>query len=88
MFTDKEWNELTKNRIGVPSIPHDIVTELAKYESETLKKLHAKAMKLYLNEGERYTVSAYYNKEWIQIATRSLCNLYENADRRVVWHMH
>ncbi|CAG8682391.1 6863_t:CDS:2, partial [Ambispora gerdemannii] len=83
LFTDEEWNELTKDRIGVPSFPRDIAEELAKYGSKTLKELRAKVMKSYLKE-EEYDVHKHYNQEWIQMTMRTLCNLFENIDTPLV----
>ena len=39
LFTDVEWKELTEDRIGIPSISHDIAVELAKYGKNTLEDL-------------------------------------------------
>ncbi|CAG8465723.1 2740_t:CDS:2 [Paraglomus occultum] len=80
LFTDEEWNELTKDRIEVPSFPRDIAEELAKYGSKTLKELRTKVMKSYLKEEEEYDVHKHYNRERIQMTMRTLCNLYENVD--------
>ncbi|RIB09663.1 hypothetical protein C2G38_2107982, partial [Gigaspora rosea] len=80
LFTDTEWNELTKDRIGVPSVPRDIAEELAKYGSKTLKELRTKVMKSYLKDEEEYDVQKHYNQEWIQMTMRTLCNLFENID--------
>ncbi|CAG8504367.1 10506_t:CDS:2, partial [Scutellospora calospora] len=55
LFIDSEWKELTKDRIGVPIILHDIIKELAKYK-----------------------------KEWIQLAIRTLVNLYENMNSSLI----
>ncbi|CAG8547309.1 10162_t:CDS:2 [Diversispora eburnea] len=84
LFTDEEWNELTKDRIGVPSFPRDIAEELAKYGSKTLKELRTKVMKSYLKEEEEYDVHKHYNQEWIQMTMRTLCNLFENIDTPLV----
>ncbi|CAG8682752.1 11341_t:CDS:10, partial [Gigaspora rosea] len=72
LFTDTEWNELTKDRIGVPSVPRDIAEELAKYGSKTLKELRTKVMKSYLKDEEEYDVQKHYNQEWIQMTMRTL----------------
>ncbi|CAG8722892.1 8006_t:CDS:2, partial [Cetraspora pellucida] len=84
LFTDTEWNELTKDRIGVPSVPRDIAEELAKYGSKTLKELRTKVMKSYLKDEEEYDVQKHYNREWIQMTMRTLCNLFENIDTPLV----
>ncbi|RHZ58793.1 hypothetical protein Glove_368g40 [Diversispora epigaea] len=84
LFTDEEWNELTKDRIGVPSFPRDIAEELAKYGSKTLKELRIKVMKSFLKEEEEYDVHKHYNQEWIQMTMRTLCNLFENVDTPLV----
>ncbi|CAG8584893.1 2685_t:CDS:10 [Diversispora eburnea] len=84
LFTDEEWNELTKDRIEVPSFPRDIAEELAKYGSKSLKELRTKVMKSYLKEEEEYDVHKHYNREWIQMTMRTLCNLYENVDTPLV----
>ncbi|RHZ44567.1 hypothetical protein Glove_718g6 [Diversispora epigaea] len=84
LFTDEEWNELTKDRIGVPAFPRDVAEELAKYGSKTLKELRTKVMKSYLKNEEEYDVHKHYNQEWIQMTMRTLCNLFENIDTPLV----
>ncbi|CAG8673968.1 7940_t:CDS:2, partial [Acaulospora morrowiae] len=84
LFTDKEWNELIKDRNGVPSVPRDIAEELSKYGSKTLKELRTKVMKSYLKDDEEYDVQKHYNREWIQMTMRTLCNLFENIDTPLV----
>ncbi|CAG8791185.1 23578_t:CDS:2, partial [Cetraspora pellucida] len=84
LFTDTEWNELTKDRIGVPSVSRDIAEELAKYGSKTLKELRTKVMKSYLKDDEEYDVQKHYDQEWIQMTMRTLCNLFENIDTPLV----
>ncbi|CAG8545100.1 2332_t:CDS:2 [Acaulospora colombiana] len=84
LFTDKEWSELIKDRNGVPSVPRDIAEELSKYGSKTLKELRTKVMKTYLKDDEEYDVQKHYNREWIQMTMRTLCNLFENIDTPLV----
>ena len=54
--------------------------ELTKYRKKTLKELCAIAMIPYLKDKEEYDVNKHYELEWIQMALRTLCNLYENVD--------
>ncbi|CAG8578243.1 1620_t:CDS:10 [Diversispora eburnea] len=84
LFTDKEWSELIKDRNVVPSVPRDIAEELSKYGSKTLKELRTKVMKSYLKDDEEYDVQKHYNREWIQMTMRTLCNLFENIDTPLV----
>ncbi|CAG8697666.1 936_t:CDS:2, partial [Funneliformis caledonium] len=84
LFDEEEWKELTKDKIGVPSIPCDIAKELAKYGKKTLKELRAIVMVPYLKEGEEYDVNKHHGQEWIQMAMRTLCNLYGNVDAPLI----
>ncbi|CAG8629254.1 15736_t:CDS:10, partial [Funneliformis mosseae] len=84
LFTDIEWEELTKDRIGVPDVPSEIVKEMAKYGKKTLKELRTIVMTSYLKDDETYDISKHYDKEWIQTAMRALCNLYENMDSPLI----
>ncbi|GES90847.1 C2H2-type zinc finger transcription factor [Rhizophagus clarus] len=84
LFDKEEWKELTKDPIGVPPVPRDIAKELTKYGKKTLKELRAIAMASYLKEEEEYDVNKHYEQEWIQMATRTLCNLYENVDAPLI----
>ncbi|CAB4411086.1 unnamed protein product [Rhizophagus irregularis] len=84
LFTDIEWEELTKDRIGVPDVPSEIVKEMAKYEKKTLKELRTIVMTSYLKDDETYDTSKHYDKEWIQTAMQALCNLYENMDSLLI----
>ncbi|RHZ45874.1 hypothetical protein Glove_645g35 [Diversispora epigaea] len=59
LFTDSEWKELTKDRIGVPIISHDIIKELARYEKGTLEDLRTVTMKSFLEE-EKYDIRKHY----------------------------
>ena len=80
LFTDVEWEELTKDRIGIPSISLDIAKELAKYDKNTLEDLRATVMTSYFKDGEKYDAHKHHDQEWIQLATRILVDLYENVD--------
>ncbi|CAI2192803.1 19295_t:CDS:10, partial [Funneliformis geosporum] len=84
LFDEEEWKELTKDRIGVPPVPHDIAKELTKYGKKTLKELRAVVLTPYLKENEEYDVNKHYELEWIQMALRTLCNLYENVDAPLI----
>ncbi|GES98686.1 C2H2-type zinc finger transcription factor [Rhizophagus clarus] len=84
LFGEEEWKELTKDRIGVPPVPHDIAKELTKYGKKTLKELRAVVLTPYLKENEEYDVNKHYELEWIQMALRTLCNLYENVDAPLI----
>lgn len=84
LFDEEEWKELTKDRIEVPPVPHDIAKELTKYGKQTLKELRAVVMTPYLKEKEEYDVNKHYELEWIQMALRTLCNLYENVDTPLI----
>ncbi|CAI2184769.1 8552_t:CDS:2 [Funneliformis geosporum] len=79
LFDEEEWKELTKDPIGIPPVPHEIAKELTKYGKNTLKELRAVVMAPYLKEKEEYDVNKHYEQEWIQMALRTLCNLYENV---------
>ncbi|CAI2189013.1 15020_t:CDS:2, partial [Funneliformis geosporum] len=68
LFDEEEWKELTKDKIGVPSIPCDIAKELAKYGKKR----------------EEYDVNKHHGQEWIQMAMRTLCNLYGNVDAPLI----
>ncbi|CAG8587582.1 2774_t:CDS:2 [Diversispora eburnea] len=83
LFTDSEWKELTKDRIGVPPISQEITKELARYGNSTLEDLRTKTMTSYLEE-EKYDIRKHYDKEWIQLAIRTLVNLYENIDAPLI----
>ncbi|CAG8530416.1 17627_t:CDS:10, partial [Acaulospora morrowiae] len=82
LFTDSEWKELTEDRIGVPIISHDIAKELARYEKNTLEGLRIVTMTSFLKE--KYDIRKHYDKEWIQLAVRTLVNLYENIDAPLI----
>ncbi|CAG8723892.1 35659_t:CDS:2 [Gigaspora margarita] len=84
LFDEEEWKELTKDPIGIPSIPHEIAKELTKYGKKTLKELRAVVMAPYLKEKEEYDVNKHCEQEWIQMALRTLCNLYENMDAPLI----
>ncbi|RHZ46207.1 hypothetical protein Glove_629g20 [Diversispora epigaea] len=83
LFTDSEWKELTKDRIGVPPISQEITKELARYGKSTLEDLRTKTMTSYLEE-EKYDICKHYDKEWIQLAIRTLVNLYENINAPLI----
>ncbi|CAG8658003.1 8841_t:CDS:2, partial [Paraglomus brasilianum] len=68
LFTDVEWEELMKDRIGIPSISLDIAKELAKYDKNTLEDLCATVMTSYLKDGEKYDAHKHHDQEWIQLA--------------------
>ncbi|CAB5365782.1 unnamed protein product [Rhizophagus irregularis] len=78
LFTDEEWKELTEDRIGVPSVPSDIVKEMARYGKKTVEELRITVMTTYLKDKERYDICKHFNQEWVQMTMRTLCNLYEN----------
>ncbi|CAG8736910.1 13592_t:CDS:10, partial [Acaulospora morrowiae] len=84
LFTDVEWKELTKDRIGVSPVPCDIIKELMKYGNKTLEEIRTIVMTTYLKDGEKYNVHKHYDQEWIQMAMRTLCNLYENIDAPLI----
>ncbi|CAG8662328.1 11465_t:CDS:2, partial [Funneliformis mosseae] len=48
LFNDEEWMELTKDHLGIPQVPLDIASEIAKYGNKTLKLLREVVMKSYL----------------------------------------
>jgi hypothetical protein len=53
---------------------------MAKYGKKTVEELRTIVMTTYLKDEETYDFRKHYNKEWIQVAMRALCNLYENTD--------
>ncbi|RIA83882.1 hypothetical protein C1645_860121 [Glomus cerebriforme] len=81
---EMEWEELTVDRLGVPSIPQDIAKELARYGKKSLGKLRKIVTTPYLQDGVTYDVQQHYDLEWIQLAVRALVNLYENTDSPLV----
>ncbi|CAG8721198.1 23863_t:CDS:10 [Gigaspora margarita] len=84
LFDEEEWKELTKDPIRIPPIPHEIAKELTKYRKKILKELRAVIIALYLKEKEEYDVNKHYEREWIQMTLRTLCNLYENVDAPLI----
>ncbi|CAG8586769.1 1076_t:CDS:2, partial [Ambispora gerdemannii] len=62
----EQMERINKDRIGVPIISHDII-----------KDLRTITMKSFLEE-EKYDIRKHYDNEWIQLAIRTLANLYEN----------
>ncbi|PKC00870.1 hypothetical protein RhiirA5_365382, partial [Rhizophagus irregularis] len=84
LFTDEEWKELTEDRIGVPSVPSDIVKEMARYGKKTVEELRITVMTTYLKDKERYDICKHFNQEWVQMTMRTLCNLYENVDSPLI----
>jgi len=79
-----EWEELTVDRLGVPSIPQDIAKELARYGKKSLGELRKIVTTPYLQDGVTYDVQQHCDLEWIQLAVRALVNLYENTDSPLV----
>ncbi|CAG8479899.1 8653_t:CDS:2 [Paraglomus occultum] len=84
LFTNAEWEELTKDRIRIPPVPNEIVKEMARYGKKTLEELRTIVMTTYLKDEEKYDIRKHYDKEWIQVAMRALCNLYENTDSPMI----
>lgn len=84
LFSEMEWEELTVDRLGVPSIPQDIAKELARYGKKSLGELRKIVTTPYLQDGVTYDVQQHYDLEWIQLAVRALVNLYENTDSPLV----
>jgi hypothetical protein len=84
LFTKAEWNELTEDRIGIPAVPREIAKELVKYGKKTLSELRNSVMTSYLQDGTIYNINTHYNQEWIQMAVRTLVNLYENIDSPLI----
>ncbi|CAG8515228.1 12442_t:CDS:2 [Ambispora leptoticha] len=84
LFTETEWNELTEDRIKVPAVPLEIAKELARYGKKTLSELRNSVMTSYLQDGTIYDINKHYNQEWIQMAVRTLVNLYENIDSPLI----
>ncbi len=80
LFSDVEWEELTQDRIGIPSIPRDIAKELTKYGKDTLEDLRTAVMTSYLEDGEKYDTRKHRDQEWVQLAMRILVDLYENVN--------
>ncbi|KAF0488436.1 c2h2-type zinc finger transcription factor [Gigaspora margarita] len=80
LFTETEWQELTYDRLGAPSIPVDIAKELSTYKKKILKELRKVSMASYLQDNVKYNIHQHYNNEWIQLSVRNLVNLYENTD--------
>ncbi|CAB4413397.1 unnamed protein product [Rhizophagus irregularis] len=76
--------ELTVDRLGVPSILQDIAKELARYGKKSLGELRKIVTTPYLQDGVTYDVQQHYDLEWIQLAVRALVNLYENTDSPLV----
>ncbi|KAF0530556.1 c2h2-type zinc finger transcription factor [Gigaspora margarita] len=81
---ETEWDELTSDRLGIPSLPQEIAKELARYAKNSLKKLCKIVNTPYLQDGVDYDVQQHYNLEWIQMSIRALVNLYENVDLPLV----
>ncbi|CAG8836109.1 5247_t:CDS:2, partial [Gigaspora margarita] len=80
LFTETEWQELTYDRLGAPSIPVDIAKELLTYKKKILKELRKVSMASYLQDNVKYNIHQHYDNEWIQLSVRNLVNLYENTD--------
>ena len=80
MFNDKEWKELTDDRLGIPDIPFNIAEELAKYGNKNLKELRKAVMTSYLPDNVPYDSGQHYDLEWIQTSIRTIVGLYENDD--------
>ncbi|CAI2183648.1 201_t:CDS:2 [Funneliformis geosporum] len=77
LFSKEDWKELTK-KPSLPYVDYKIGKELVKYMKEDLAQLRQEVMRNFLKEDEVYDPKEHYFKEWIQIALRHLCNLYEN----------
>ncbi|CAI2197966.1 17774_t:CDS:2, partial [Funneliformis geosporum] len=84
LFSKTEWEELTVDRLGVPPIPQDIAKELSRYGTKTLGELRKVVMTPYLQDKVTYDVQQHCELEWIQMAVRTLVNLYENIDSPLV----
>ncbi|CAG8456607.1 3157_t:CDS:10 [Funneliformis mosseae] len=84
LFTEAEWNELTEDRIRIPAVPHEIAKELMRYRKTTLSELRNSVMTSYLQDGTIYNINKHYDQEWIQMAVRTLVNLYENIDSPLI----
>ncbi|CAB4411976.1 unnamed protein product [Rhizophagus irregularis] len=84
LFTQTEWNELTEDRIRIPGVPREIGEELARYGKKTLSELRNSVLTSYLQDGTIYDINKHYNQEWIQMAVRTLVNLYENIDAPLI----
>lgn len=84
LFTQTEWNELTEDRIRIPGVPREIGEELVRYGKKTLSELRNSVLTSYLQDGTIYDINKHYNQEWIQMAVRTLVNLYENIDAPLI----
>ncbi|RIA93479.1 hypothetical protein C1645_819336 [Glomus cerebriforme] len=80
LFNDEEWMELTKDHLGIPQVPLDIASEIAKYGNKNLKQLREAVMKSYLPSNVSYDNDQHSDLEWIQMAIRTIIHLYENDD--------
>ena len=80
MFSDEEWKELTDDRLGIPNVPSNIATEIAKYGNKSLRELRNAVMTSYLPDNVPYDSSQHYDLEWIQTSIRTIVSLYENDD--------
>ena len=72
--------ELTKDRLGIPQVPLDIASEIAKYGNKNLKQLREAVMKSYLSSNVFYDNDQHSDLEWIQMVIRTIIHLYENDD--------
>ncbi|CAI2190887.1 20376_t:CDS:2 [Funneliformis geosporum] len=85
LFTKTEWDELTEDRIRIPAVPREIGEELVRYgKQKTLSELRNSVLTSYLQDGTIYDINKHYDKEWIQMAVRTLVNLYENIDAPLI----
>ncbi|GET56063.1 hypothetical protein GLOIN_2v1838532 [Rhizophagus irregularis DAOM 181602=DAOM 197198] len=80
LYTETEWKELIKDRLGLPINPAHIAKELSKYAKKTLRELRQIVMTPYLQDDIEYDAQQHYDMEWIQTSLRTLTNLYENTD--------
>jgi hypothetical protein len=78
LFNDEEWKELTDDRLGIPDVPSNIATEIAKYGNKSLRELRNAVMTSYLPDNVPYDSSQHYDLEWIQTSIRTIVGLYEN----------
>ena len=72
--------ELTKDHLGIPQVPLDIASEIAKYGNKNLKQLREAVMKSYLPSNVSYDNDQHSDLEWIQMVIRTIIYLYENDD--------
>ena len=69
--------ELTLDKLNLPSLLQDILKKLARYGKISLGELCKIATTPHLQYEVIYDVQQHYDLKWIQMSVRALVNLYE-----------